>query len=350
MNSPQKILFSNDIPASLSALLADMEPGGVFVITDANVERIVLPRLALDYPVIAIPAGDDHKNLASLSAVWERLVELGATRASVIINIGGGVATDLGGFAAATFKRGVRFINVPTTLLSAVDAAVGGKTGINFAGLKNEVGAFAPAAGVVISASTFSTLPPAELLSGYAEMIKHALLSSPEEYAEILAYTPLEGDADRLLGLLTESVRVKERIVDQDPTERGLRRALNLGHTVGHAFESFALSKGEPLPHGHAVAAGLVAELVISHLQKGFPTSLIYPLRDFIRQNGYILPSFTCDDYPRLLALMSHDKKNERAGRINFTLLSAPGEIHIDCNLEPAEVSPALDIYRDLLE
>lgn len=350
MNSPQQILFSNDIPASLDALLSDMEPAGVFVVTDTNVERIVLPGLGLDCPVIAIPPGDSHKDLSSLSAVWERLVELGANRRSVILNIGGGVVTDLGGFAAASFKRGVRFVNVPTTLLSAVDAAVGGKTGINFCGLKNEVGAFAPADGVVISASTFSTLPPAEMLSGYAEMIKHALLSSAEDYAGILAFSPLEGDEDRLLGLLSSSVNVKRRIVAEDPSERGLRRALNLGHTVGHAFESLALAGRSPLPHGHAVAAGLVAELVMSHLHKGFPTSLIYPLRDFIKDNGYMLPAFTCEDYPRLLALMSHDKKNEKAGSINFTLLSAPGEVSIDCNFGPDEVSPALDIYRDLME
>lgn len=346
----QPILFSNYFPASLAALLGPMEPRGVYVITDTNVARDVLPRLGLGYPVVTIPAGDENKNLETLASVWERLVGLGATRRSVVINVGGGVVTDLGGFAATTFKRGVRFINVPTTLLAAVDAAVGGKTGINLGGLKNEVGAFAPADGVVISTATFDTLPAEELLSGYAEMIKHGLLTSAEAFGELLSFSPVDGDRERLLGLLEESVRVKERIVLEDPEERGIRRALNLGHTAGHAFEELALSVGHPIPHGHAVALGLVVELILSHMHRGFPTSYIYALVGYLKSQGYRLPAFTCDDYPKLLELMGHDKKNPTPEQLNFTLLSAPGEIHIDNLLTPSSIPPALDIARDLLE
>lgn len=346
----QKILFDNDIRASIDTLLGPMEPKGVFIITDANVARDVLPNLGLGYPVVVVPAGEENKNLETLASVWSRMVELGATRRSVILNIGGGMVTDLGGFAAATFKRGVRFINVPTTLLAAVDAAVGGKTGINFGGLKNEVGAFAPADGVVISTSTFATLPAEELLSGYAEMIKHGLLTSPEAYSELLGFSPVGGDRERLLELLEASVRVKERIVSQDPTEQGARRALNLGHTAGHAFEAMALASGHPIAHGHAVALGLVVELILSHLHKGFPTSYIYALVSFLNSQGYRLPAFNCDDYPMLLGLMAHDKKNDTQAELNFTLLGAPGEIHIDTHLLPTAIPPALDIARDLLE
>ena len=327
-----------------------MEPKGVFIITDTNVAREVLPNLGLGYPVVTIPAGDGNKNLETLASVWGRLVELGATRRSVILNIGGGVVTDLGGFASATFKRGVRFINIPTTLLAAVDAAVGGKTGINFGGLKNEVGAFASADGVVISTATFATLPAKELLSGYAEMIKHGLLTSPKAYTELLDFSPVGGDPERLLELLEASVRIKERIVRQDPTEQGIRRALNLGHTAGHAFEAMALASGKPMPHGYAVALGLVVELILAHLHKGFPTSYIYALVSFLKSQGYRFPMFTCDDYPRLLGLMAHDKKNDIQEMLNFTLLGAPGEIHIDTCLPPTAIPPALDIARDLLE
>ncbi|MDE6557073.1 MAG: 3-dehydroquinate synthase, partial [Duncaniella sp.] len=213
--APQKIIFTNDITPILVSLAAEMTPSSVFVVTDANVAAKVLPSLGLpsEWEVIAVPPGDTNKDLDSLALIWRSLTSGGATRKSLVVNIGGGVVTDMGGFAAATFKRGVRFINVPTTLLSAVDAAVGGKTGINFEGYKNEIGVFANADAVVISTVTFSTLPPVEILSGYAEMIKHSLLEDRESFGRLLAFDISEADADRLLHLLEESVRVKERIV-----------------------------------------------------------------------------------------------------------------------------------------
>ena len=244
----QKILYTNDIARAVVSLVDEMHPASVHIITDTNVQAKVLPSLSLTYPVIPTPPGDMAKNIDTLSGIWDCLIRGGATRKSVVINIGGGVVTDMGGFAAATFKRGIRFINVPTTLLSAVDAAVGGKTGINFEGYKNEIGAFAPADAVVISTSTFSALPVTELLSGYAEMLKHGLLSSAATYDELLGFDIVNADLDRLLPLLEKSVRVKERIVTEDPTEKGIRRALNLGHTAGHAFESLALERDTPCP------------------------------------------------------------------------------------------------------
>ncbi len=346
----QKILYTNDVAASIISLTTDMHPASVHIVTDSNVAQCVLPHLSLKYPVITVPPGDESKNIESLSGIWRSLIEGGATRKSVIINIGGGVVTDMGGFAAATFKRGIRFINVPTTLLSAVDAAVGGKTGINFDGFKNEIGSFAPADAVVISTILFRTLPKTELLSGYAEMLKHALLSSEEDYRELLAYDILSTDLATLLPLLEKSVKVKERIVTEDPKEHWIRRALNLGHTAGHAFESLALHKKRPVPHGYAVAWGMLVEMILSHTIEGYPSAELQTYAHYLKENGYGTPAISCEDYPSLIELMRHDKKNDTPGQINFTLLSLPGSPLIDRTASAEEITTALDIFRDLME
>lgn len=179
-------------------------------------------------------------------------------------------------------------------------------------------------------------------------MLKHGLLSGPGEFAELLAFDPVEDDPATLLRLLEKSVRVKKRIVTEDPVEQGIRRALNLGHTAGHAFESMALERGEHLAHGHAVAAGMAVELVLSHKLKGFPSATLHQYVGYLRGHGYPVPRFDCDDYPRLLELMTHDKKNDTPGAINFTLLAAPGSPEIDCIVPTSDITVALDIYRDL--
>lgn len=345
----QKIVYTNDVSGAITAFVSEMAPTSVHIITDTNVKNAVLPRLGLDFPFITVEPGDDNKNLDSLSRIWSGLISQGATRKSLIINIGGGVVTDMGGFAAATFKRGLRFINVPTTLLSAVDAAVGGKTGINFEGLKNEIGAFAQADAVVISTILFSSLPKTELLSGYAEMLKHGLLSSADSYASLLKFDILNADLTRLLPLLEESVRVKERIVTEDPCEKGIRRALNLGHTAGHAFEALAMHKGRPIPHGYAVAFGILVEMILSHTLEGFPSEELYLYASYLKEQGYGSPDISCNDYEALVEYMHHDKKNDTPSRINFTLLSSPGVPLIDRTAPEAEILTALDIFRDLL-
>ncbi|MCM1356929.1 MAG: 3-dehydroquinate synthase [Staphylococcus sp.] len=345
----QTILFTNNVSDAIRQLVDGFSPSSTFIITDTNVSRDVLPLLGLDYPVITVANGDENKNLDSLSHIWDSLIKGGATRKSLVVNIGGGVVTDMGGFAAATFKRGIRFINVPTTLLSAVDAAVGGKTGINFNGFKNEIGAFAPADAVIISTRLFASLPPAELLSGYAEMLKHGLLSSAEAYTRLLKFDILDADLDRLLPLLEESVKVKEKIVEEDPHEKGIRRALNLGHTAGHAFESHAIHRGQPIPHGHAVAYGMLVEMILSHMLEKFPSGELYRYASYLKAQGYGRPSITCDDYETLITYMRHDKKNDTPDSINFTLLSAPGKVLIDRTAGPKDIKAALDIFRDLL-
>jgi 3-dehydroquinate synthase len=272
---------------------------------------------------------------------------MGATRKSLVVNLGGGVVTDLGGFAAATYKRGIPFVNCPTTLLSAVDAAVGGKTGINFNGLKNEIGCFAEATDVIITTRFFTTLPAVELKSGFAEMLKHSMLSSHDDFETLLDFDLAHVDYDRLLQLLKTSVLVKERIVREDPHEQGLRRALNLGHTVGHALESMALHKGKPVPHGYAVAWGLVAEAVLSHMTMHFPSTDLHRLAHYVKAH-YGAFYITCDDYDTLLELMHHDKKSQN-GEINCSLLATCGNVKVNNTIDDADMKAALDIYRDLM-
>lgn len=345
----QRLIFTNDVAPALRRLVDGTAPNKVYILTDTNTRPIGEALDSFGATLITIPAGDDHKTLASLTRVWEAMSTSGATRRSLLINVGGGMVTDLGGFAAASFKRGIRFINVPTTLLGAVDAAVGGKTGVNFLHFKNEIGAFAPADAVVISTRFFSTLPPAELRSGFAEMLKHGLISSAETYHRLLAFDIVDANLERLLPLLEENVEVKRRIVEEDPREQGIRKALNLGHTAGHAFESMAMERRRPVAHGFAVAHGLLVEMIVSHLLAGFPSAELHPYAALLREAYAPAPAITCNDYPRLLELMSHDKKNASADAINFTLLKAPGAPLIDRIVDPATIRTALDLYRDLL-
>ena len=348
----QHVTYSNQVGAALDRVLASTDCFGLFVIADTNTARLVLPRIDSEWlrqaTPIVIPAGDEHKTLDTLASVWQALSDGGATRHSVVVNVGGGMVTDLGGMAAATFKRGINFINIPTTLLAAVDAAVGGKTGINFNGLKNEIGAFAPANEVIISTCFLDTLPRQELRSGYAEMVKHAMLSGPQPFADVLSHEPTTDEPDHLLQLLETSVAVKQRIVEQDPTEQGLRRTLNLGHTVGHALESLALQQGRTVPHGYAVAWGLVTEAVLSHMLLQFPSSDLHRLGTYVRDH-YGTPGITCDDYPALLELMRHDKKS-RQGEINCTLLRHIGDPVLDNTIVPDDMTTALDILRDYVD
>ena len=347
----QRVVFTNQVGEALDRAVALAAPAGVAVLVDEHTGRLVLPRLDCETTrrtsIITIPAGDDHKDVAQLQHVWRALQQAGATRRWMLVNVGGGMVTDLGGFAAATFKRGIPFVNVPTTVLGAVDAAVGGKTGVNFGGLKNEVGAFAPASTVIVSSCFFPTLPAQELRSGFAEMLKHALLASEEETRRLLAMDFDTLDQEAWLAALEQSVGVKQRIVEQDPHENGLRKALNLGHTVGHAFESTALRRGKPVPHGYAVAWGLVTELVTAHLRCGFGSELLHAVAHFVREH-YGVFHITCDHYDDLLALMHHDKKS-RHGEINCSLLAACGDVRLDQAVSDDEMKTALDIYRDLM-
>lgn len=349
-----RLLFTNYVAQAIDERVLLLQPKGIFVVVDVNTASFVLPRLQEESQaigsakVIMIKAGEMHKNLDSLSQIWKQLGDAGATRSSLVINLGGGVITDMGAFAASTFKRGVPFINVPTTLLGAVDASVGGKTGINFNSLKNEVGMFSNAELSIISTTFFRTLTSQELLSGYAEMIKHAFLSSAEETGKLLAYDVTQYDPDKLLDMLRESVQVKVRYVNDDFTDRGIRQALNFGHTIAHAFEALAMKRRSPLSHGYAVAFGMVTALVLSHLKSGFPSGELHRYADYVK-HYYGAFEISCNDYSELLGFMHHDKKNSTTGDICCTLLREFGDPQINIPVTDQEMQTALDLYRDLL-
>ncbi len=348
----QKIILSESLEQSLGEAMQRVEFDKVFVLTDEHTRQLCLPLVALYDPLkvartIVIGAGDVCKTIDTLACVWKELSEHGATRHSLLINLGGGMVTDLGGFAAATFKRGIPFINIPTTLLAMVDAAVGGKTGINFDGLKNEVGAFAPADSVIIDAEFLKSLDRENLCSGYAEMLKHGLISTVEHWAELVNFDLDRPDYPTLQRLIGQSVRIKEHIVEQDPREKGIRKTLNLGHTVGHAFESLALEQGHPRLHGYAVAWGLVCELYFSCVKTGFPKDKLRQTVQFIKDHyGTFL--FDCKQYDRLYEFMTHDKKNQ-TGIINFTLLGEIGDIRINQTATREEIFGMLDFYRETM-
>ena len=355
----QQVLFTNDICEALEEITTKIQHDKLFVLFDLTTIRFCMPVITpflnkyeeshngQRIHQIVIETSDQAKNIDSLTEVWNALSSNGATRHSLLINIGGGMITDLGGFAAATFKRGIKFINVATTLLGAVDAAVGGKTGINLGNLKNEIGAFAPASAVLISTKFFETLNHDNLISGYAEMIKHGLLSDKQHLFDLLNYDIQHWDNETLLPLLEYSVNVKRKVVRQDPYEQGLRKALNLGHTFGHAFETWCMQTNKPILHGYAVAWGMVCELIMSQQQVGFPSDTLYEIANFVRDN-YGPLQFNCGDYDAFIELMKHDKKNE-GDEINFTLMSAIGVPTLNHSANKEQISIVLDIYRDLM-
>ena len=346
----QKVVISGNLERDLVSAISECEHDRIFVLTDETTQQLCWPKIknfkALkDSTPIIIKATDTHKNLDTLSQVWQALSNGGATRHSLMINLGGGMVTDLGGFAASTFKRGIDFINIPTTLLAMVDASVGGKTGINFGGLKNEIGVFSDSRFVIINTQFLDTLDGENLRSGYAEMLKHGLISDERTWAELVTFDLDTPDLSQLQRMVAESIKVKERIVEADPHEHSIRKALNLGHTMGHAFESFAMRRGTPILHGYAVAYGLISELYMSARKTAFPTDRMHQTVRFIREN-YDTLNITCDDYPTLIELMHHDKKNT-SGIINFTLLGNVGDIRINQTANEEEIKEALDFFRE---
>ncbi len=350
--SQQKAILTNDIAQELSRSLQKKTYDNVFILTDENTQNSCYPILnkhnALDNAIpIVIAASDNNKNIDTLTTVWKALSENGGSRQSLLINLGGGMVTDLGGFAASTFKRGINYYNIPTTLLAMVDASMGGKTGINFLGLKNEIGVFNPPAEVWIHTPFLKTLDRENILSGYAEMLKHGLISTEQHWNSLLAFDLDRLDYSLLQQLIGESIQTKENIVAQDPFEKSIRKALNLGHTIGHAFESLALKENRAILHGYAVAWGLVCEIYLSHIQLQFPQNKLQQLLYFIK-NNYGGFRFTCHDYETLYELMLHDKKN-KGGIINFTLLKDIGEIEINQTTNKNRIFECFDFYRDAM-
>ena len=345
----QRVIISRHLKTELAKAIAECEHDRIFVLVDETTNKLcwslVKDYLCLkDAQTIVIGATDRRKNLDTLVHVWESLQQGKATRHSLLINLGGGMVTDLGGFAASTYKRGINFINVPTTLLAMVDASVGGKTGINFGGLKNEIGVFSDAEFVLLDTNWLRTLDKENIRSGYAEMLKHGLIADETMWAELINFNLAQPDLRQLASMLHKSVRIKERIVAEDPHEKGIRKALNLGHTFGHAFESWAM-KRQPVLHGYAVAFGLITELYLATTRTDFPTERMRQTVNFIRAYYGSLP-ITCNDYPELIELMHHDKKN-RGNEINVTLLGDIGDIRINQTITEGDIKEALDFFRE---
>ena len=339
-------IISENFIDDLNNAIGNQDSKNIFILTDTNTQRLCLPTVLKsdklkDSHLICIPSGDENKNIDSAVIIWKYLSEHGANRKSLLINVGGGMITDIGGFAASTFKRGIRYINVSTSVLGAVDAATGGKTGINFMGLKNEIGTFTPAHKVIINIDFFKTLDIENIRSGYAEMVKHALIDTKVEWEEILQFNLENINLDLLKTLVKRSIRIKENIVEQDPHEKNIRKALNLGHTFGHAFETMSHRINKPVLHGYAVMWGLLCELYLSHVKLGFPKEEILKLNKLISE-FYGTLQITKNDYESLLELMTHDKKND-SNEINFTLLSDIGEIKIDQTANKEEIFDCFD-------
>ena len=265
MNTNNSVVVTDQLESALTSSISAFPDDKLFLVTDQNSAKFCLPLLCEipnieKFKTIVIPSGEENKLLSSVEKIWLFLSQNGADRKSLVVNLGGGMVTDLGSFAASTFKRGLQFINIPTTLLSQVDASVGGKTGFNFNGLKNEIGVINQPLQVIIDTRFLKTLDHENIISGYAEMIKHGLIHSQDHLAELRKFDLDNPDYRELQGIIAHSVLIKNYFVEKDPHERNIRKALNFGHTVGHAFESLSLRNSQPLLHGHAVAFGMIAE------------------------------------------------------------------------------------------
>ncbi|NVO19427.1 MAG: 3-dehydroquinate synthase [Bacteroidetes bacterium] len=334
MNLRGLIYTGKDGWAKLATLLESYPAEGIFILVDENTEKYCLPfvkdrlPLLLNSVLIRIKAGEEHKNLETATHIWKELNEHGALRSSLLLCLGGGVLTDIGGFVAATFKRGMDFALIPTTLLGMVDAAIGGKTALNINGLKNQIGLFTVSKGVFLFPDLLKTLPERQLISGFSEMLKHGLISDKGHYNELIQSNLLkDSDAD---SLILRSASIKVGVVESDPHEMGRRKLLNLGHTIGHALESYSLQHdAEPLLHGEAVAAGLVCEAFISMRLLGFPESDLQSISNFVTWHfpHYRLNPSACND---IIALMLKDKKIDSPGKINFSLLQSIGKGLVD--------------------
>ncbi|MFM7327524.1 MAG: 3-dehydroquinate synthase [Bacteroidota bacterium] len=339
-----KCLITNDAPGELNRLIAHLAPGSVTILTDSNTRRLCYPllgKLLPSHEVIEIPSGEEHKNLEGATRVWHELTRLQVTRKGLMIIIGGGVTGDLGGFCAATYKRGIPFILVPTTLLAQVDASVGGKLGIDFEHFKNHIGVFQEPICTVIDTRFLSTLPVAELRSGFAEVIKHCLISDRKMWDVIRTKTLEQQDWPTLVA---HSVAFKQQVVTADPREAGMRKILNFGHTIGHGLESQSLETGNRLLHGEAIAIGMVTEARIA-TEKGLLTEEeCGQIRDYVISIfGHRKPDVELE---ALIALIRQDKKNDQ-DRILTALPSGIGGHQWDVEVSPASIAAAMDWYMN---
>jgi 3-dehydroquinate synthase len=332
----------------LNDYIQKKEYSSLFILVDNHTNEcclpLFLPYLATEISVeiIEIEAGESLKTIDTCTQIWTALTELGADRKSVIINVGGGVITDIGGFVASTYKRGIDFINVPTTLLGMVDASVGGKNGVDLGHLKNQIGTINVPQLLLIDTRFLETLPPKEMRSGLAEMLKHGLIQDQIYWEQFLDLTTLNfNDLDILI---YRSIEIKNTIVSQDPTENGLRKALNFGHTLGHAIESHFLETDKPLLHGEAIAIGMILESYISK-EKGLLNNNQYKQIKQTILSIFDKHTFSSQDIHLIHELLIHDKKNEY-GKVQFALLNGIGNCVINQFANKDLIINAFDDYK----
>ncbi len=332
----------------LSEIIKKGNYSKVAVLVDENTRQHCLPllsnKLNTKFHVIEIPAGEIHKNLDTCRHIWTEMMIHELDRHSLLINLGGGVIGDMGGFCAATYLRGIDFIQIPTTLLSEVDASVGGKLGIDFKLIKNSIGLFKNPKAVFVDPEYLKTLPDNEIRSGFAEIIKHALIADTDHWDDLKKINNLL--ELNWLPILSHSLKIKQQVVEKDPFEKGLRKALNFGHTIGHAVESFSLKTDKPLLHGEAVAIGIVCESWLSHKAGHLPENKLNEITDFIKK---IYPPYIFKEinFPEIFSYMKKDKKN-RDGVINFTFLSVIGEAKVNQTYGRKLIEESLKYYISL--
>jgi len=336
------------LDSSFASLLDKYSDVKKIIVSDDNTSEHCVPFLISNYDglaeaeVVILPAGEENKSLAIVANVWELLTEYGLGRHDLIINVGGGVVTDMGGFIASCYKRGMQFINIPTSLLSMVDASIGGKTGVNLDHYKNQIGVFNDPEAVYIDPIFLSTLESNELLSGYAEMIKHGLIHSTDLFNKVIEQLDIPFELE--LELLKESIQVKNEVVKRDPLEGGERKILNFGHTIGHVIEGFMLGS-EGMTHGHAVGIGMVFEAYLS-TKKGKLSQEEFKIIESAILDVFPVPTFSNDDIQSMTALLTNDKKN-KGGKILCCLLEKIGECTFDHEISEQEVTEVFLHYKN---
>ena len=332
----------------LNALLDETDYHLVFILVDENTHKHCLPILLsgiekeVSFEIIEIPAGEINKTIDIVIQVWETMTEMNATRKSLMINLGGGMVTDIGGFIASTYKRGIDFINIPTSLLSMVDAAIGGKTGIDLHGVKNNIGSFSLPIFTSIHSEFLQTLPERELKSGLAEMLKHGLIYDQNHWKNLIELENFT--VESISDWIQDSVKIKTEVINKDPYESGLRKILNFGHTIGHAIESEFLETENSLLHGEAIAIGMMVEAILSYenelISKEELDEIFFQLIRFFGKT--MMP---VERIPNLLNWMKHDKKNQIA-QISFSLLDGIGKCKYDVLLSENQISEGILLYN----
>lgn len=349
MKKSINITFGTSALQNLKTELTAKQYSSVFILVDTNTKKHCLDHFLNQCPIsvtaiLSMAEGEENKNLRTCEELWNDLSINGADRNSVLINLGGGVVTDLGGFVACTFKRGIDFYNIPTTLLSMVDASVGGKTGIDLGALKNQIGIIREPEGVIVTSEWLQTLPFEELRSGFAEMLKHGLIANPNYWNTLSKIKELSPYA--LEPYIKPSIEEKTKVVLEDPNEKGLRKILNFGHTLGHAIESYYLTHPTKprLLHGEAIAVGMILEAFLSIHCSSLSSTTAQKIKE-IFQTFYPKVTLTTEDQVAILDLLRHDKKN-KGGRINFVLLKAIGEPDVDVEVPQELFAKAFEFYQ----